>query len=145
MTRFLHLNTLTVVERKFKYALIQRLSYKRSQLVVDATINLLAPYREKVFTITSDNGKEPTEHQRISKQLAAKVYFTHPYHSSEQRLSENTDGLIRQYFPNSTDSKTITNESVQKVVDRLNSRPRRALGYATPNETFFGNNLKHAA
>lgn len=136
---------LTIVERKSKYTLIQRLSYKRSQLVANATINLLAPYPEKVFTITSDNGKEFAEHQLISKRLTAKVYFAHPYHSWERGLNENTNGLIRQYFPKNTDFKTITNKSVEKVVDRLNNRPRKTLGYATPNEVFFGKYFKHAA
>ena len=108
-------------------------------------INLLTPYREKVFTITSDNGKEFAEHQRISKQLTAKVYFAHPYHSWERGLNENTNGLIRQYFPKNTNFKTITIKSVQKVMDRLNNRPRKTLGYATPNEVFFGKSFKHAA
>lgn len=136
---------LTIVERKSKYTLIQRLAYKRSQLVADATINLLAPFRQKVFTITSDNGKEFAEHQRISKGLRAKVYFAHPYHSWERGLNENTNGLIRQYFPKNTNFKTITIENVQKVMDRLNNRPRKTLEYATPNEVFFGKCLKQAA
>jgi IS30 family transposase len=136
---------LTIVERKSKYTLIQRLSYKRSQLVANATINLLAPIREKIFTITSDNGKGFSEHQRISKRLTAKIYFAHPYHSWERGLNENTNGLIRQYFPKNTDFKTITIESVQKVMDRLNNRPRKTLEYATPNEVFFGKKFKHAA
>ena len=119
--------------------------YKRSRLVSDATIDLLAPYKDKVFTITSDNGKEFAEHQRISKRLTAKIYFAHPYHSWERGLNENTNGLIRQYFPKNTDFKTVTNESVEKVMDRLNNRPRKTLGYATPNEVFFGKHFKHAA
>ena len=136
---------LTIVERKSKYTLIQKLSYKRSQLVADAAIDLLVPYQDKVHTITSDNGKEFADHQRISKQLTTKVYFAHPYHSWERGLNENTNGLIRQYFPKNTDFKTITNESVEKVMDRLNNRPRKTLGYATPNEVFFGKCFKHAA
>ena len=136
---------LTIVERKSKYTLIQKLSYKRSRLVADATIDLLAPYHDKVFTITSDNGKEFADHQRISKQLTAKVYFAHPYHSWERGLNENTNGLIRQYFPKNTNFKSITVESVQNVMDQLNNRPRKTLDYATPNEVFFGKHLKHAA
>ena len=136
---------LTIVERKSKYTLIQKLSYKRSRLVADATIDLLAPYHDKVFTITSDNGKEFADHQRISKQLTAKVYFAHPYHSWERGLNENTNGLIRQYFPKNTNFKSITVESVRNVMDQLNNRPRKTLDYATPNEVFFGKHLKHAA
>jgi IS30 family transposase len=136
---------LTIVERKSKYTLIQKLSYKRSRLVADATIDLLAPYQDKVFTITSDNGKEFADHQRISKQLTAKVYFAHPYHSWERGLNENTNGLIRQYFPKSTNFKSITIESVRNVMDQLNNRPRKTLDYATPNEVFFGKHWKQAA
>jgi len=136
---------LTIVERKSKYTLIQKLSYKRSRLVADATIDLLAPYQDKVFTITSDNGKEFADHQRISKQLMAKVYFAHPYHSWERGLNENTNGLIRQYFPKNTNFRSITVESVRKVMEQLNNRPRKTLDYATPNEVFFGKHWKHAA
>ena len=136
---------LTIVERKSKYTLIQRLSYKRSRLVADATINLLAPYQDKVFTITSDNGKEFADHQQVSKRLTAKIYFAHPYHSWERGLNENTNGLIRQYFPKNTDFKSITVESVRNVMNRLNNRPRKTLDYATPNEVFFGKHWKQAA
>ena len=136
---------LTIVERKSKYTLIQKLSYKRSRLVADAAIDLLAPYQDKVYTITSDNGKEFADHQRISTHLTAKIYFAHPYHSWERGLNENTNGLIRQYFPKNTDFKSITVESVQSVMDQLNNRPRKTLGYATPNEVFFGKHWKRAA
>ena len=136
---------LTIVERKSKYTLMQKLSYKRSRLVADAAIDFLAPYQDKVFTITSDNGKEFADHQRISKQLTAKIYFAHPYHSWERGLNENTNGLIRQYFPKNTNFKTITVESVQNVMDQLNNRPRKTLDYATPNEVFFGKHWRHAA
>ena len=136
---------LTIVERKSKYTLIQKLSYKRSRLVADAAIDLLAPYQDKVYTITSDNGKEFADHQRISTHLTAKIYFAHPYHSWERGLNENTNGLIRQYFPKTTDFKSITVESVQSVMDQLNNRPRKTLGYATPNEVFFGKHWKRAA
>lgn len=135
----------TIVERKSKYTLIQRLPCKKSRLVADATIDLLSPHRDKVFTITSDNGKEFTEHQQISKRLTAKIYFAHPYHSWERGLNENTNGLIRQYFPKNTDFTKITVESVQNVMNRLNNRPRKTLDYATPNEVFFGKQWKLAA
>ena len=102
-------------------------------------------YHDKVFTITSDNGKEFADHQRISKQLTAKVYFAHPYHSWERGLNENTNGLIRQYFPKNTNFRSITVESVRKVMEQLNNRPRKTLDYATPNEVFFGKHWKHAA
>jgi len=75
-------------------------------------------------------------HQKIAKKLKADFYFATPYHSWERGLNENTNGLVRQYFPKGTDFATITKKQVQKVEDLLNNRPRKTLNYLTPNETF---------
>ena len=104
--------------------------------MTDAAFNLLAPYR-KVFAITSDNGKEFAYHKEISNRLKAEVYFAHPYHSWERGLNENTNGLIRQYFPKTVSFETITDDHLQMVMDRLNNRPRKTLGFKTPFEVFF--------
>ena len=68
---------------------------------------------------------------------SAKFYFAHPYSSWERGLNENTNGLVRQYFPKQTDFSEITDDEVQQVMERLNDRPRKRLGYRTPNEVFF--------
>ena len=128
---------LTVVERKTKFTLIKALPNRESEAVANAIIDLLSPYRKKVFTITSDNGKEFSQHHRISYHLKAKIYFAHPYHAWERGLIENTNGLIRQYFPKKTCLKSISDEKVNFVMDRLNNRPRKTLDFATPNELFF--------
>jgi IS30 family transposase len=94
--------------------------------------------KDKVQTITADNGKEFAGHEEINRILEIGFYFAHPYHSWERGLNENTNGLIRQYFPKGMSFDSITDEDVTFVMDRLNNRPRKSLDYATPNEVFFG-------
>ena len=136
---------LTVVERKSKFTLIRKLPKKQADLVVEAARDLLSPYQGKVLTITADNGQEFAHHEHIAKQLKANVYFAHPYHSWERGLCENTNGLIRQYFPKKTSFETITDENVVFVMNRLNNRPRKTLGYKNPNEVFLEAASKMAA
>jgi len=96
------------------------------------------PIASKVITLTSDNGKEFARHQEISTALQADFYFAHPYSSWERGLNENTNGLIRQYFPKKHDFTTITEKAISMVMNKLNNRPRKCLGFKTPNEVFFG-------
>ena len=76
----------------------------------------------------------------IAKVLKADGYFAHPYHSWERGLNENTNGLIRQYLPKGTDFNKLTDRQVLEIMDKLNNRPRKCLGYKTPNQVFFGIN-----
>jgi len=76
-------------------------------------------------------------HARVARRLAADFYFVKPYHAWERGLNENTSGLVRQYFPKRTSFTTITPAAVLRVQNKLNSRPRKVLGYKTPNEVFF--------
>src|ERR687887_166153 len=82
-------------------------------------------------------GREFAYHERIASGLGAKFYFAHPYSSRERGLNENTNGLVRQYFPKKSDFSKITDRRIEEVVERLNNRPRKTLGYKTPNEVFF--------
>jgi IS30 family transposase len=136
---------LSIVEMKSKFTLIRKIPKKRADLVAEASIDLLNPYKEKVLTITADNGQEFAHHERIKEHLKTDVYFAHPYHSWERGLNENTNGLIRQYFPKGMSFETIQEQHVQMAMDRLNNRPRKTLGYKTPNEVFFQTVTKHAA
>ena len=136
---------LSIVERKSKFTLIAKLKDKSAEIAADAAIDLLKPFANKVLTITADNGKEFADHKHINKSLKADVYFAHPYHSWERGLCENTNGLIRQYFPKGSDFNPIKQKHVQMVMDRLNNRPRKLLGYKTPNEVFFNTITKQAA
>jgi len=118
----------SIVERKTGFTLIQK---------VERKTDLLKPYRRKVHTITSDNGREFAGHEAISKQLKADFYFAHPYASWERGTNENTNGLIRQYFSKERDFTTITQQEIDMAMERLNNRPRKRLGYQTPNQVFF--------
>jgi len=132
----------TVVERKTKFTCIRYVPNKSADLVAKALIDMLRPYREQVLTITKDNGKEFAYHEKVSRALNAQIYFAHPYHSWERGLNENTNGLIRQYFPKNYSFINITNDDVLKVQNRLNMRPRKSLNFKTPLEEFL--NIKVA-
>ncbi len=128
----------TLVERKSRLTLIAKVMAKTANQVTQAIIQLLKPLRDWVHTITVDNGKEFAQHKTIAKQLNARVYFAHPFASWERGLNENTNGLIRQYFPKTLEFKTITSSKIDQVMEKLNNRPRKCLGFKTPNEVFFG-------
>lgn len=128
---------LSMTERKSKLIRLRVLRGKTAQEVRQASIKLLGPLKARVHTITLDNGKEFCEHEAIAKALSARIYFAHPYASWERGLNENSNGLIRQYFPKKYDFTRITNAELQRVTEQLNNRPRKTLGYRTPNEVFF--------
>ena len=136
---------LSIVERKSKFTLIRKLPKKRADMVAEAAIDLLQPYKGKLFTITADNGQEFAHHEHIKEQLKTDVYFAHPYHSWERGVCENTNGLIRQYFPKGMSFETIQDHHIQIAMDRLNNRPRKTLGFKTPIEVFFQSIIKQAA
>ena len=128
----------TLVERKSRYTLAQQLDSRHSAGVTEAVIALLRPFKGLCETITFDNGKEFAQHAFIADSLQANVYFAHPYHSWERGLNENTNGLLRQYFPKSTNLRKVTQHEVEDAVYRLNHRPRKCLQYRTPHEVFMG-------
>ena len=99
-----------------------------------------SPIKHLVKTITYDNGKEFALHQDIDKALHCQAYFAHPYHSWERGLNENTNGLLRQYFPKGFDLVQVTDERIREVAQKLNNRPRKCLGIKTPNQVLFGIN-----
>lgn len=128
---------LTHVDRMSKYTKLAILPDRSAASVQKACKASLLPIAHKIETITYDNGKEFAGHAQIAAKLGAQVYFAKPYHSWERGLNEHTNGLIRQYFPKGSDFSTLTPADVQRVEDKLNSRPRKALGYKTPSEVFF--------
>ena len=125
----------SLVDRKSKLVRLAKVVRNTAELVGRAITTQLAALVVK--TITSDNGREFAQHQEVAAQLSADFYFAHPYSSWERGLNENTNGLVRQYFPKKSDFSKITDKQVNKVVARLNQRPRKTLGYKTPNEVFF--------
>ena len=83
-----------------------------------------------------DNGNEFAQHEKMSKTLQADVYFAHPYRAWERGLNENTNGLLRQYFPKGTNFKALSDAKIRQAEKRLNDRPRKGLGFQTPNQIF---------
>lgn len=128
---------LSVTERKSKLVILGKLATKGAGELKCESIALLTPFIDKVHTITVDNGKEFCEHEAIAAALQTRIYFAHPYASWERGLNENTNGLVRQYFPKKYDFTQITMAELQHVAARLNNRPRKTLGYRTPHEVFF--------
>jgi IS30 family transposase len=129
---------LTMVERKTLYTVIVRLTGKRADLLAEAAVHNMQNLKDRVKTITFDNGLEFSWHEAIAEGLDADIYFAHPYASWEHGTNENTNGLIRQYFPKGTDFSEVTDAQVDHVMSRLNNRPRATRGNRSPNELFMG-------
>jgi IS30 family transposase len=135
----------TLVERKTKTTLIGHSNTKDSDSITNEIIDMLKPYREKVLTITFDNGKEFAGHVDIASTLECDTYFAHPYHSWERGLNENTNGLIRQYFPKGCSLLDVDRADMIYVMDKLNSRPRKTLCFQKPINLFmFGGRELHS-
>jgi IS30 family transposase len=130
----------TLVERKTRWSVIAKTPDRTAKKVQDVIVNKLLPLAPHVRTLTYDNGKEFALHREIDKELLSNGYFAHPYHSWERGLNENTNGLIRQFFPKGKDLSEVTDDEVQRVMDKINNRPRKCLGFKTPNQVFFGIN-----
>ncbi|WP_340619058.1 IS30 family transposase [Xenorhabdus entomophaga] len=129
---------LTLVERKTLFTVIIKLENKTAEAVVKAITRNLSLLKQKVKTITFDNGLEFAEHEMISKNLDAKIYFAHPYSPWERGINENTNGLIREYFPKGTDFNKVSELEINLAANSLNKRPRKTRGYNTPDELFKG-------
>jgi len=123
---------LTIVERVSSFTVTKRIFDKSARTVTDATVKLLAPFKALVLTITADNGKEFAYHKEVAKKLSCDVFFADPYCSWQRGLNENTNGLLRQYWPKSTDFKLISDEEVKNNLKQLNNRPRKKLEFSTP-------------
>lgn len=126
----------TLVDRKSRYTKIVKVEHNTAELVTNAIIGTLDPVKALALSITFDNGKEFSYHQRIAASLELETFFATPYHSWERGTNENTNGLIRQYFPKKTDFSDVTDEEVARVEALLNTRPRKILGFRTPEEVF---------
>ena len=128
----------SLTERKSGLALVYKVDRRTKENTEVAIKRLLNSVSDKVHTITSDNGKEFRNHEKIAKGLKCSFYFAHAYSSWERGTNENTNGLIRQYFPKNRDFRTITDKELIHAMKRLNNRPRKRFVYKTPNQVFFG-------
>ena len=126
----------SMVDRASKLTKLMRVESKTSDLVKKAILQALKPIKEHVHTITFDNGSEFAKHQKISRNLHCQAYFATPYHSWERGLNEHTNGLVRQFFPKSTNFRHIHDLQVKNVENLLNTRPRKCLNFKTPIEVF---------
>ena len=127
---------LTINDRATGLLFMAKVDTKEAMVIETKTIELLQDWKPLLHTITSDNGKEFANHQQIAQKLEIDYYFAKPYHSWERGANENLNGLIRQYFPKKTNFGDITQEQINRVINRLNNRPRKRFGFKTPNEVF---------
>lgn len=128
----------TFVDRRSGYLIAYLLPKMRAELLTTLALKYFHRIpRTKRRTFTLDNGPEFADWERLGKESGAVVYFSYPYHFWERGTNENTNGLLRQYFPRSLDFNLITPEDLAHVVKRLNHRPRKRLGFKTPHQIFF--------
>ena len=135
---------LTGVERKSGFAVAALLADGSAESACHAMIGLLRPFDGRVKTVTTDNGKEFARHHELDAELGCQSYFCRPYASWQRGSNENLNGLIRQYLPKQRDLSTVTQEELDMILDRLNNRPRKRLGFKTPNQLFL-QSLKRVA
>ena len=125
----------TLVERASRRVLI---GFTQTKTASEVTREILRMLKDEVVeTITFDNGKEFAGHEKIAAKLGCQCYFAKPYHSWERGLNENTNGLIRQYFPKKMLFTQITTDQIAMVQHRLNTRPRKCLAFRTPDMVYF--------
>lgn len=129
----------TLVERKTGYVFITKLKNKTAKATIDVVTERmkLVPTRHKK-TLTLDNGPENRDWEGMEKATTLKTYFAHPYCSGERGTNENTNGLIRDYFPKKTNFDMISDEEIRFVERELNNRPRKRLKGRTPLEAMSG-------
>lgn len=128
---------LTLTERKSRFTLVRKLKRRTAQTVRQQVCRALWPLKPKVHTLTSDHGKEFAEHEQIAQTLELKFYFAHPYAAWERGTNENTNGLLRQYFPKKSDFQSVSDKALAQAMTRLNFRPRKSLRFKTPFEVFY--------
>jgi len=128
----------TLAERVSKTFLFMRVKRKDKKSVARAVKKLLKPFKSLCKTITFDNGGEFAGHAKMAKALKCKVYFAKPYHSWQRGLNENSNGLLRRYFPKGMEIGAVTAQRLAEVQLLINSRPRKALNYLSPLEILAG-------
>jgi transposase, IS30 family len=128
----------THVDKASKFLLAGLAKNKTVQQINEVTVNLFSQI-DGIFrkTMTFDNGKEFSGHQKLADALNIKCFFANPYHSWERGLNEHTNGLLRQFFPKGTNFRIVKPEVLNHVVDLINHRPRKSLDYRTPYEVFY--------
>ena len=127
---------LSMVERKTGYVVLGKLKARTTAEVNRRTLRLMKAQPRPVRTITADNGTEFHGYTTIEKATSARFYFATPHHAWERGTNENTNGLIRQYIPKRTNMARLTQYDCNAIARQLNRRPRKRLGYRTPEECY---------
>ena len=127
----------TVVERKTGLLRMGPIPRATKEQTLERTVKLLWAERQRVKTITADNGTEFHNYRELESSLGTQVYFATPHHAWERGTNENTNGLIRQYLPKGTNLSRISQQQCDRIAEQLNNRPRLRLGFKTPNEVYY--------
>lgn len=128
----------TIVDRKTKYVLWDKVRRRTAKEVGDVLIEQMKTLpKEKLLTITADNGKEFYDFVRVESELNTPVYFANPYASYERWTNEQTNGMIRRFYPKWTDFSKITREELQETIRIINRKPRKSLDYLCAYEAFY--------
>ncbi len=128
----------TLTERVSKLLLTVKVKNKTKKLVTAAINKMLKPFKYMCKTITFDNGGEFAGHEKIAKALDCKIYFAKPYHSWQRGLNENTNGLLRRFFPKGMKIGSVSKKDIAAAQLSINMRPRKALNYLSPLEFLSG-------
>ena len=129
-------SVVTMVERTTGYLVMGKLARHCAADAVARCVELIERHSGEVATITADNGTEFHSYKEIEAATGALFYFATPHHSWERGTNENTNGLIRQYLPKRTSMAHVTQDDCDRIAAKLNSRPRKRLGYKTPEECY---------
>jgi IS30 family transposase len=129
--------TVTVVERKSGLVRIGKLPRVGAQETLERTTYILRNEPHPIHTITADNGTEFHMYKALEQRLQTTIYFANPHHAWERGTNENTNGLLRQYFPKKHDLQQVSRKDMKLAMSRLNFRPRKSLRFKTPFEVFY--------
>ena len=129
---------LSLVERTTGYLLLGKLAARTTAATTPRTIQLVARHPRRVVTITADNGTEFHDYATIERATRVPFYFATPHHAWERATCENTNGLLRQYLPKRSNLAGLTQVDCNQIAACLNQRPRKRLGFRTPEECFYG-------
>ncbi len=129
---------LSLVERKTGYLVLGQLRARTAAWVNRRAVRLIRRQPRRVRTITADNGTEFHSYAAIEAATAARFYFATPHHAWERGTNENTNGLVRQYLPKRRSMAHLTQHDCDRIAAQLNRRPRKRLGYRTPEECYEG-------
>jgi IS30 family transposase len=132
-----HSQIATLVERHTRYVMLVKVKGKDTETVINALIKHAHKLPQELYkSLTWDRGKEMADHKRFTLATDIKVYFCDPQHPWQRGSNENTNGLLRQYFPKGMDLSTVSQAKLNAVARQLNERPRKTLAYATPADKF---------